>query len=307
MRFHVAAILGNLVSPALCSIMMAQTGPWPCMWVSLALLGTGTAAFMFIPETSSHKQQDAQDASDHPAGFKAHVVHIYDRLLESVSIAKSPSVIILLVTCTVSIPTIVAVLQFLVQFISKRYHMSIGDTGYVQTAYGIAQVFQSLIVLPYISKALLLESTPWPFKMKDERMRDLWLARWSYGVLIIGFLWMGAATSLASFVVGLVVLSLGSGFNSITRSLMSLYVDPEHRSRLFSLVGMAEVVGSMYGPPMLAGLFALGMRLGGGWIGLPYWGMAGLCLLAVSALAFVRVPRIRVEEDTAEHAQEEAR
>ncbi|KAK8851899.1 major facilitator superfamily transporter [Apiospora arundinis] len=312
MRFHVAAILGNLVSPALCSIMMAQTGPWPCMWVSLALLFGGTAAFMFIPETGKHKQQDAQEeASGHPVGFKAHVAHIYDRLLESLSIVKSPSVILLLLTCTVSIPTIVAILQFLVQFISKRYHMSIGDTGYVQTAYGIAQVFQSLLVLPYISKVLVSDSTPWPFKMKDEKTRDLWLARYSYGALVLGFLWMGAATSLASFVVGLFVLSLGSGFNSITRSLMSLYVDPEHRSRLFSLVGMAEVVGSMYGPPMLAGLFALGMRLGGAWIGLPYWGMAGLCLLVIGALVFVRVPRDRRSEDdetaVPEHTQDEAR
>ncbi|KAK8061520.1 hypothetical protein PG994_007886 [Apiospora phragmitis] len=263
MRFHVAAILGNLVSPALCSLMIAKTGPWPCLWVSIALIITGTAAFMFIPETSSHKQQGVQEGeSNQPAGFKAHVGHIYDRLLESVSILKSTSVTILLAICVVSIPVFVAVLQFLVQFVSKRYNLPIGDTGYVQTAYGIAQVFQSLLVVPYISKLLVLESTPWPFKMKDERTRDLWLARWSYGALVLGFLLMGAAPSLAVFVFGLFVLSLGSGFNSITRSLMSLYVDPEHRSRLFSLVGMAEVAGAMYGPPMLAGLFALGMRLG---------------------------------------------
>ena len=309
MRFHVAAVLGNLVSPALCSLMMAKTGPWPCMWVSLALLISGTAAFMFIPETSSHKKQDDQeDELSQPAGFKGHVKHTFDRLRESASILKSSSVIILLATCAVSIPVIVAVLQFLVQFISKRYNMPIGDTGYVQTAYGVAQVLQSLLVLPYISKILVSESTPWPFKMKDEQTRDLWLARWSYGALLLGFLLMGAAPSLASFVFGLFVLSLGSGFNSLTRSLMSLYVDPEHRSRLFSLVGMAEVAGAMYGPPMLAGLFALGMRLGGAWIGLPYWGMACLCLVVIGALTFVRVPRDRGEAAAAsEHTQEEAR
>ncbi|KAK8009017.1 Major facilitator superfamily transporter [Apiospora marii] len=308
MRFHVAAILGNLVSPALCSLMMAKTGPWPCMWVSLALLISGTAAFMFIPETSSHKKQDDQEGElNQPAGFKGHVKHTYDRLRESASILKSSSVIILLATCTVSIPVIVAVLQFLVQFISKRYNMPISDTGYVQTAYGVAQVLQSLLVLPYISKVLVSESTPWLFRMKDEQTRDLWLARWSYGALVLGFLLMGAAPSLASFVFGLFVLSLGSGFNSLTRSLMSLYVDPEHRSRLFSLVGMAEVAGAMYGPPMLAGLFALGMRLGGAWIGLPYWGMACLCLVVIGSLTFVRVPRDRGEAAAAsEHTQEEA-
>ncbi|KAK8075202.1 major facilitator superfamily transporter [Apiospora hydei] len=311
MRFHVVAVLGNLVSPALCSLMMAKTGPWPCLWVSIALIVTGTVAFMFIPETSSHKQHNFQEGepSQLASGFKGHVTHIYDRLLESASILKSSSVIILLATCIVSVPVIVAILQFLVQFISKRYSMPISDTGYVQTAYGIAQVFQSLLVLPYISKALISESTPWPFKMKDERTRDLWLARWSYGALVFGFLLMGAAPSLAFFVFGLFVLSLGSGFNSITRSLMSLYVDPEHRSRLFSLVGMAEVAGAMYGPPMLAGLFALGMRLRGAWIGLPYWGMACLCLLVIGALSFVRVPRDREggAGATAEHTQEEAR
>ncbi|KAK7985378.1 major facilitator superfamily transporter [Apiospora saccharicola] len=309
MRFHVAAILGNLVSPALCSLMIAKTGPWPCLWVSIALVITSTAAFMFIPETSSHKKKDDQESeSSQPSGFKGHVKHTYDRLLESASILKSSSVIILLATCAVSIPVIVAILQFMVQFVSKRYSMPIGDTGYVQTAYGVAQVLQSLLVLPYISKVLVSESTPWPFKMKDEQTRDLWLARWSYGALVLGFFLMGAAPSLASFVFGLFVLSLGSGFNSLIRSLMSLYVDPEHRSRLFSLVGMAEVAGAMYGPPLLAGLFALGMRLGGAWIGLPYWGMACLCLLVIGALTFVRVPRDRGEAGAAsEITQEEAR
>ncbi|KAI1119138.1 hypothetical protein F5Y14DRAFT_446349 [Nemania sp. NC0429] len=85
----------------------------------------------------------------------------------------------------------------------------------------------------------------------------------SYAILFLGALTPGLAPTLAGFVLGLLLMAVGSGFGSLSKSLMSIYVDPAHRSRLFSLVGMVEVLGSVFSQPLLAGLFSLGLRCGG--------------------------------------------
>ncbi|KAI0126593.1 major facilitator superfamily transporter [Xylariales sp. AK1849] len=301
MRIHISSLVGNLISPALASAMMPATGPWPVLCVAVACLATGAIACVFIPETLQHKHADV--TQPRPEGFKAHVDHILDRLKESLSILKSPSIILLMITGLATTPLTVSVLQFLVQFVSKRYDIPIRNTGYIQAAYGVAQLAQAFVILPWISQLLLKDSTPKPFHMDNEQGRDLRLAKWSFGFVILGNFILGIAPTLWMFVLGLLVLALGSAYNSLTRSLMGLYIDPEHRSRLFTLVGMVEVIGNIYGSAMLAGLFTLGLDFGGVWIGLPYFGLAVISVIMVAILSFVRVPDERgpppYEEGTA--------
>lgn len=57
------------------------------------------------------------------------------------------------------------------------------------------------------------------------------------------------------------------------------------------LLIVAEVLGSAYSPPFMARLFKLGLRLGGGWIGLPYYGLALLLSVSATLLLAVRLPR----------------
>ncbi|KAK9425496.1 putative Major facilitator superfamily transporter [Seiridium unicorne] len=307
MRVHVSALVGGLVSPALSSAMMAATGPWPVMLVGIACLLVGAAAFMFVPETLQHKQFDATGDNNHPTGFKGHVHHTVDQLKDSISMLKSPSLILVLLTCLTTYPIAAGVTQFLVQFVSKRYEIPIQSTGYVQTAYGLAQIVQALLILPWLSRLLMQDSTPKLLRRPNEQERDLSLAKWSFGLVSLGFFVLAMAPTLWMFVFGLVVLALGSAAASLVRSLMSLYVDPEHRSRLFSLVGMVETVGNMYGPPMLAGLFSLGMKLGEPWIGLPYFGIMALSLTVLIMLLFVRVPKQAAEAPPPPPPYEEAR
>lgn len=301
MRIHVASLVGTLVSPALASTMMAKTGPWPVMWVSIAGFLASAAAFMFLPETLKHTEDEHSGDKDSKLdGLRGHLAHALTRLKDSVSILKSPSLILLLLTCLLTTPFTISIYQFMVQFVSKRYDISIESTGYVQSSYGVAQVVQALLIFPFISTLLLQDSIPRPFRMANEQERDLFLAKWSFGICIVGYVAMGFASTLWAFVLGLAILALGSCYNSLTRSLMSVYVDPEHRSRLFSMVGMVEVVGNMYGPPMLAGSFSLGMKLGGGWIGLPYFGVACLSSIVVLILLFVRVPKRGAEPESSD-------
>ncbi|RYP41102.1 hypothetical protein DL767_001263 [Monosporascus sp. MG133] len=291
MWVHVASVGGSLSSPTLGSLMMGRTGPWPCLWVGISLVTTGAISFLFLPETMHHKQQREEAQEAETGGGKPRIARTLDQFKESLSIVRSPSLVLLILVVFVAVPVNYSVLQFMAQFTSKRYGIKLSQTGYVQTLYGVSHVFQAFIILPWLSRALLRNTTPARLRASDEHHRDLSLARWSFGILVVGALLLGLAATLPGFVFGLIVMGLGSAYSSLVRSLMSLYVDPEHTSRLFSLVGMVEVLGAAYAQPLLARLFKLGLRLGGGWIGLPYYGLSLLIALSVGLLLFVRLPK----------------
>ncbi|KAI0395036.1 major facilitator superfamily transporter [Xylariaceae sp. FL0594] len=301
MRLHTASMVGNLVSPGLSSVMMNLTGPWPVMLVGIAcLLISAAAAVLFIPETG--RRPEAKDTSEsHPSDFKTHIKHALEQFKHSLPMLRSPSLAILLVTSLLAQPIMPATMQLMIQYVSKRYDMAIKDTGFVQMIYGAAQAFQALVGLPILSRVMMATMTTTRSSSSSahrhshgvEQRRDLALARCSFFILVPGLLLLGVAPTLATLVFGLLVLSLGSGFNSFTKSLMSLYVDHAHRSRLFSLVGMVEVVGSVYSGPMLAGLFSSGMKRGGVWIGLPYFVLSSITAVASVLLLLVQVPQAK--------------
>ncbi|KAI1827491.1 major facilitator superfamily domain-containing protein [Xylaria intraflava] len=292
LRVHVASLSGNLLSPSLAGFVMQRTGPWipPFMGVGL-FLSAGLVFFFTLAKTIGNKDpsQDSQDSE--PFDLGSTVSRIGTQFLDALRILTSPSLVLLMIGAMGSIPVMDSTLQFLNQFVSKRYHIKIAQTGYVQTTYGIASIIMTLFILPWISAVLIDPSTPARFRAKDERYRDLSLARWSYAILFFGAITLGLSMTLGSFVFGLILMALGSGFGSLAKSLMSIYVDPAHRSRLFSLVGMVELIGSIFSLPMLAGLFTLGLEMHGVWIGLPYLGLAALIAASGSLLICVRIPR----------------
>ncbi|PQE05037.1 major facilitator superfamily transporter protein [Rutstroemia sp. NJR-2017a BBW] len=223
MRLQVSGLVGSLISPALSSAMMAITGPWPVMPVAVACLVVGAMAFLFMPETVQHKDEDGEETGlDSPhIGFKDHTLRTLSQLKESLSILSSPSLFLLILTCLATTPLATGVLQFLVQFVSKRYSVPIKNTGYIQMAYGLLQIIQALIILPWISN-LLLNSTiappstsiPTIIHLPNEPKRDLLLAKYSFYSILIGFLILGFAPSIAVFMLGLTILAIGSCYNS---------------------------------------------------------------------------------------------
>lgn len=298
MRQYVASAIGNLMAPTLSSFIMSQVGPWPPSFIGAVLSSLSIVAVAFVPETlparpASHTTEDEveQDDGDPSKPHTSRLSHLADRLRESLSILRSAPLVILLVACLGTSPVVHSTTSFMAVFLSKRYGIQLFQAGYVQSAFGLAQVAQTLVVLPWLARALLRPTAPRRLRFPGEHHRDLAIARWSAGATGLAALLLGLAPTLAGFVLGLAVLATGAGCASLLRSLMSLYVDPVHRSRLFGLAGMVEIVGTIYAQPMLAGLFSLGMRLGGGWIGLPYFGLAVLVAVMVTLLLFVRVPK----------------
>lgn len=292
MRVHMSSTAGNLIAPTISSFMMARIGPWPPALIGCSLITLSILVIAFLPETLNKKTlgDETEPPEQQPTTLRARFSSTVARFKESASMLRSPSLVLLLLTCLGTMPLALSTMSFMAVFLSKRYGIQMYQSGYVQTAYGVAQMVVSLLFLPWLSHYLLQPTTTSRLRQPNDKHRDLSIVRWSAVIGLVAVLILGLAPTLSGFVFGLAILAMSSGTVSILRSLLSLYVDPVHRSRLYGLVGMVEIVGAIYAQPMLAGLFALGMKIGGEGLGMPYFGLAALMGVVAVLLWFVRVP-----------------
>ncbi|KXJ90296.1 major facilitator superfamily transporter [Microdochium bolleyi] len=302
MQIHVASSVGNLVAPAIASIMMSAFGPWPVLFTSLAVMASSIVAILFVPETLIAKPVPGEDA---PVTLKERCAGATRELVYLFSVMKNPAICLVLAVTFFSLPPSLSTYQFLTQFVSKRYDIPIAETGYVQTSYGIATMLVVLAFLPWLSKFVVRPSTPQLLRIENKHKRDLILARWSYVMVIIGSCILAISPKLTGFVVGLFVMSLGAGGDSMLKSSASAWVAPDQTSRLFSLMGVIMIGGSLWTSPMLAALFSAGMHRGGGWIGLPYFGVAASTTIMLVLVLFVRAPPEQTESGDEESSGEE--
>ncbi|KAH8659911.1 major facilitator superfamily domain-containing protein [Xylariales sp. PMI_506] len=304
-RIHVASMVGNLLAPSVVSALMPIVGPWPLIFTSLVLVLCSGSLIMVLPETKPGREpgrhrsaengemedgDPESEATENRPAFKYQIRQTMDSFKHSFSVLNSTSMVLLNSIYLVNYPVLYSTLQLLNIFVPQRYHIRIAETGYIQTTYGLAHVLVLFVAIPLLSAYVLKPSTPRTFRIMNEGKRDLVFAWGSYLISGLGTLIMAVSPALGGFVFGVLVLSLGSGQSSLIRSTLALYVYPEHRSRLFTMLSVADIVAQLYSPPVLAGLFTLGMRLGREWNGLPYLALAVLCTLASAVLLSVRLP-----------------
>lgn len=173
-------------------------------------------------------------------------------------------------------------LGIFLQYFSLRFHRSFEEAGYVLSIRAGVVVLVMGIVLPLLTKFL----TPERSGMSAYR-RDLFLARGSALFLCVGFLVL-AGPNVGFVVVGLVIVTLGSGLAALCRSMMTNFVDSRHTSRLFTMLSIFETLVSLPAGPLFAWAFSAGMRLEGFLYGLPFLILAVLGLLAGVSLLFLR-------------------
>lgn len=77
---------------------------------------------------------------------------------------------------------------------------------------------------------------------------------------------------------------MGAAYDLTLRSLLSQLVDASHRATLFTTVAMFECIGGVIAGPLLAISYQVGLRLGGMWIGLPFFLSGLLCTCSLCIL-----------------------
>lgn len=76
------------------------------------------------------------------------------------------------------------------------------------------------------------------------------------------------------------IFTLGEGYISLIRSLITTLVDQQHKGQLYAAVAVVETVGKLVAGPAFAQLYIVGLRWKGAWVGLPFFGLSVICGLA---------------------------
>ncbi len=61
-------------------------------------------------------------------------------------------------------------------------------------------------------------------------------------------------------VFGFMVWTLGTGFTSLTRSIITTLVDQQHIGRLYAAIAVVETIGALAAGPILQTLYTWGLK-----------------------------------------------
>ncbi|KAE9364733.1 MFS general substrate transporter [Stipitochalara longipes BDJ] len=283
-----AFLSGNMVGTLVASKLMTIFSAWTPLLIAYVMIPLGTSVMIFIPETLQAKPKARKVLSVGEgtliSSLKSQVKEAFTHGARYLSMLKSISLVLVMLTYLIHWPGVLARGQFFVQYFSKRFDWELANTGYLLALRGGISIFMLLVALPGISKLLLSPS----FGMTVPK-KDLALAQFSLLAITIGSAFVGG-NNVPTVISGVIIATLGDGLSPLCRSLATSFVDSRHTSSLYVLIGVVETIGMIYAGPALAWLFTTGMKLKGLWLGLPYFWLATLSALSTLGLCFVRLP-----------------
>ncbi|KAK3336087.1 major facilitator superfamily domain-containing protein [Cercophora scortea] len=174
--------------------------------------------------------------------------------------------------------------EVLMQYATKRYEWDYAQAAFILTILSATSLATLLALLPAASWLSISYFNMYSLS------KDIWLARISGIVQIVGCLIIAMAGNGHVLSVGLVWFGLGSGLPSLIRSLVNSLVEEHHIGIANTLVGFMETMGVMIAGPILAESLTLGSNLGGVWVGLPFFVAALLFSVSTLIVWLFRLP-----------------
>lgn len=279
---------------------MTRYGPWMPIWLVIFTTPIVIAIFLTIPETLTLARKDAeQTEAPTKETFRTHVERGIKDLKESLAMLKNVNIPLILITFLSQNARFTAYTGTLGQYISKHFGWKLGETSILLSPLGVLNLV-ILASLPRLSQWLMSPRVGFTSFRKD-----LFLTRVSTLLLIFGAIIEGCSHSIAFFLFGLFINTFGAADSPLARATISHYVPVEFTSRLYALIGMAEVLGSFIAGPVLAYFFNKGLELKGIWIGLPWFYIACICFVCWVALMWVRPPKSEAPEGRYRDLEEE--
>jgi len=134
-------------------------------------------------------------------------------------------------------------------------------------------------VLPAFSSLLM--------KKMDEASKDKRIAQFAGIFLAFGSAVMGLSSTWGLMSVGQIFYALGLVLPVPMRSLITGMVEQQHLATLYTALSVTSYSGMIIGRPLFAVIFGWGLRIGGGWIGLPFIVASGCFAAALGAVTGV--------------------
>jgi MFS family permease len=279
--------------------------PWIPLTLGLGILVLGTALIIFIPETTHLRSSEAEELILDPSsdqtgsskkiksGFVAvTVTQISDgfKRIHDASTVLHSLPILMLIFSFVTAPVVNQSMDLALRYISKRFSWELRQTGLLVSLRALVNILVLLLIIPSLS-SYMTERLHY-----SSQARDLSLARCSAVMLFVGALTFAASPTIVLTILGMVICTLGGGFVFLTRSLITTLVDKEHVARLYAAIAIVEIVSSIAAGPSIAALFAVGLKLKGPWLALPFYALALVCFVSGIGVWCFRLPTQKRED-----------
>ncbi|KAK5112042.1 hypothetical protein LTR62_004576 [Meristemomyces frigidus] len=296
------SLLASLLMPLLGALLMEEN-PWIPALLGLLLAILPLFGLIFVPETlhrrhlyspqisppPSPSAPQPPASSTHPPAITPPLHHrLAAQLRNSTSFLTHDARVPLLILPFFGHTLITTASQLLLQYMSKRYAITFSTATILKTTFNAVKVVLLFLILPTASKL----GTHY-LHLSTQR-KDLYLARGSQALLAVGYLLVGISPNIPTVVASMILASLGMGLYLMIRSFLTSLVPSHHIARVYSIITLLETLGGMFGGALTAALFKAGLRLGGGWIGLPWLFVGGVGCVCTGLLFAVR---LRLEED----------
>ncbi|KAF5593540.1 major facilitator superfamily transporter [Fusarium subglutinans] len=281
---QVVLLITELIAPPLGAILMKALGPHFAFLTAVPLEALAFVVLGFIPNTKS--SDSAPSDIEVTEGEEAPSAN---DVCEETMNDENPSKNKVLQALTHlshdvrhGAPLVVAkmarpMLELILQYMSVRFGWPLAKTALLLSIQAAAQILLFAGVLPQVNVWLIS-------RMKTSSAANLALTRVSIIILAVGSLCMGIATAVPAFIIAFFGYTLGNGFSSALRSLLTTMVHPDHLSLLFTAIAVFEGISTIGASPLLGLSFSVGLDIGGMAVSLPFFVASVLYTLAAVLL-----------------------
>jgi hypothetical protein len=294
-RFMATNLAGTVLAVPL-AWYFVRFSIWLPMLLGFGFILSGTLLTLLIPETLDKKMEDGpameplldrhhdDNNQNEPIPKPLHKTLI-SRMIQFPNqlqfVFASPLLAILAITFFAN-SLGQRVLTLLLQFASTRFNTTLSTASLLIPLSATLNFLVLVCVLPWINSQ--------PANDHDTPAKDLAIARASIILLVIGLVGIALSPHIAAFVVALTIYAFGAGYSGASRSLVTSFVERDQVGRLYAVLAMLDMTGTVVSGPALGKMFSWGLALGGLWSGLPFFFAAGLFSLVGVVIWVIRLP-----------------
>ncbi|KAL6790345.1 major facilitator superfamily domain-containing protein [Trichoderma sp. SZMC 28013] len=163
------------------------------------------------------------------------------------------------------------------QYIPKKFDLSLASASRALTIQAIESLILLIVILPVLKKIFEVRLHIVSAKA------DLFIAQYGFLFMSAGCIIMALSQSLAAFIAGLFVFTLGCSTRPALQSLLTDLIKREHISVLYAIIAVCDGIGSAAGAFILNRSFAIAI----GWDNKLYLGLPFVIGMACYILGFV--------------------
>ncbi|GAM36239.1 hypothetical protein TCE0_018r05175 [Talaromyces pinophilus] len=285
----VMTLIAELVAPAIGSMLVDWQGVYIPLLCAFPLQVANMVIFGLLPDTRVPENPENNDDNCDSVGGghstetsdKAGFASWWKSLKRSCAPFQTKA-IWLVTVCYISTMLARDTIDFLVQYVSKRFEWSLAEANYLISVKALVSMALYLLLLPLIGRALAKKYSMTP------PIIDLWLARASSLFGVVGPILLGLASGPVVLVISLILFTFSLGFPFSIQSYGTSLVQPVEVAPFFSALAVLRITATLLMSPVLAMAFKYGLKAGGAASGLIFDIAGGLFLIAAVGSSLLR-------------------